>query len=158
MARARDTFNKKDQEKARLKKRKDKEQRKEDRKANSGKGKGLDDMIAYVDAYGNILSTPPDPKHKQDIKPEDIKISTSKKEDLDPASLIRSGTVTFFNNEKGYGFIKDDETEQTVFVHINDLEKPIKENDRVTFETERGLKGLNAVRVKAFLAPAAEKA
>jgi cold shock CspA family protein len=148
MARARDSFNKKDQQKAKLKKRKDKEQKKEERKANSGKGKGLDDMFAYVDAYGNILSAPPDPHHKEDINIEDIKISTTKKEDLEPVDLIRTGTVTFFNDAKGYGFIKDHVTQQSIFVHANNLESPIKENDKVTFETERGLKGLNAVRVK----------
>lgn len=154
MARARDSFNKKDQEKARAKKRKDKEQKKEDRKANSGKGKGLDDMLAYVDAYGNILSAPPDPKHKEEIKLEDIKISTTKKEDLDPNSLFKIGIVTFFNNEKGYGFIREIETQQSVFVHINDVEGTIKENDKVSYETEKGVKGMNAVRVKLYTPPA----
>jgi len=153
MARARDSFNKKDQEKARLKKRKDKEQKKEDRKANSGKGKGLEEMFAYVDAYGNIVSTPPDPGNKQDIKLEDIIISTSRKEDIDPTSLFRNGTVTFFNEAKGYGFIKDHETQQSIFFHVNDLENPVNETDKVTFETEKGQKGLKAVRVRVYLPP-----
>jgi cold shock CspA family protein len=61
---------------------------------------------------------------------------------------IRNGTVTFFNDSKGYGFIKDLATQESIFVHINDLESPISENDKVTFETEKGHKGLNAVRVK----------
>jgi cold shock CspA family protein len=148
MARTKESFNKKDQEKARLKKRKEKEKKKEDRKANSGKGKGHDNMFAYVDAFGNIVSTPPDPKIKQDIKIEDIRISTSKKEEVDPADLIRTGTVTFFNDTKGYGFIKDHVTQQSIFVHFNDLEGPVTVNDKVTFEIEKGHKGLNAVRVK----------
>jgi hypothetical protein len=84
MARAREAFNKKDREKAALKKRKEKEKRKEERKANSGKGKGLDDMIAYVDAYGNIVSTPPEPGHRPEVLAEDIQISVSKKEDTRP--------------------------------------------------------------------------
>ena len=151
MARARESFGKKDQEKAKMKKRKDKEQRKEERKANSEKGKKLEDMFAYVDEFGNLVATPPDPKNKQKINIEDIKISTSKKEDVDPATLIRTGTVTFFNDSKGYGFIKDHESQQSIFVHINDLEFPVKENDKVTFETERGMKGLNAVRVKKYV-------
>ena len=148
MARARETFSKKEQEKTRLKKKKDKEQRKEERKANSGKGKKLEEMFAYVDEYGNIVKTPPDPRNKQEVKVEDIQISTSKKEDVDPVGTIRNGTVTFFNDSKGYGFIKDLATQESIFVHINDLESPISENDKVTLETEKGHKGLNAVRVK----------
>lgn len=148
MSRARESFNKKDQEKAKIKKRKEKEQRKEERKANSGKGKSLDDMIAYVDAFGNILSAPPDPSEKPEVNPEDIRISTARKEDLDPASLFHNGTVTFFNDEKGYGFIKDHENGQSIFVHVSDLETPVKEGNHVIFETARGPKGMNAVRVK----------
>lgn len=148
MARVKDSFNKKDQEKAKLKKRKEKEQRKEERKANSGKGKGLDDMIAYVDAFGNIVSTPPDPMEKEEVKLEDIQISTLKKEEQEQESAIRNGVVTFFNDSKGYGFIRDLESQQSVFVHVNELSGAIKENDKVTFEMERGIKGMNAVRVK----------
>jgi cold shock CspA family protein len=148
MARARETFNKKELEKSRQKKKKEKLQKKEDRKANSGKGKGLDDMFAYVDAFGKIVTTPPDPKNKQEIDIDEIRISTAKKEDIDPATLIRTGTVTFFNDSKGYGFIKDRDSHESIFVHVNDLEAPVRENDKVTFETERGPKGLNAVRVK----------
>jgi cold shock CspA family protein len=148
MARARETFNKKDLEKKRLKKKKDKEQKKEERKANSDKGKKLEDMFAYVDENGNLVSTPPDPRKKYEVKLDDIRINTAKKEDVDPIDLIRKGTVTFFNDAKGFGFIKDHETQESVFVHVNNLEVRIQEGDKVTFETERGPKGLNAVRVK----------
>jgi cold shock CspA family protein len=154
MAKGRESFNKKDLLKARMKKRKEKEQKKEDRKASSGKGKGADEMFAYVDPYGNIVSSPPDLRHKEDIKLEDIRISTAKKEDLDPESRFRIGTVTFFNDDKGYGFIKDIETQQSVFVHVNDSESPLKENLKVIYETERGLKGINAVRVRLYVPPA----
>jgi len=151
MARSQDTFNKKDQEKKRLKKKKEKEKKREERKANSDKGKSMEEMFAYVDEYGNIVSTPPDPNKKKVIKIEDIQISTSKQEAIDPADLIRKGTVTFFNDTKGYGFIKDHETQESIFVHVNGLEEQIKESDKVTFETERGPKGLNAVRVKRIV-------
>jgi cold shock CspA family protein len=148
MARARDAYNKKDQEKAKLKKRKDKEQKKEERKASASKGKGLDEMMAYVDSYGNIVSTPPDPGNRPSVNLEDIVISTSKKEETEPEDLIRTGTVTFFNESKGYGFIRDHVTQQSIFVHIGDLESPVKENNKVTFETRKGPKGLSAVHVK----------
>ena len=151
MAKGRVTYNKKEVEKRRLKKRKDKELRKEERKSNPGKEKTPEDMFAYVDETGKLVSTPPDPSARKEINVEDIKISISKREDADPADLIREGRVTFFNDAKGFGFIRDLTTREDVFVHINSILEPIKENDKVTFETERGPKGINAVRVK--LAP-----
>ena len=72
----------------------------------------------------------------------------SKKAALDPADLIRTGTVTFFNDSKGFGFIKDLKSQESIFVHVNALSEQIKENDKVTFETERSPKGLNAIKVK----------
>ena len=147
MARPQETFNKKELEKKRLQKRKEKEQRKEERKAN-GKGETtFEDMLAYVDENGNISSKPPDPPKKRTIREEDILIGARKQEDVQ-ANAIRKGKVTFFNNAKGFGFIKDLDTQESIFVHSNGLLNAIKENDTVTFETERGFKGLNAVRVK----------
>ena len=149
MGRSQETFSKKEKEKKKLRKRQDKELKKEDRKANSSKGKDLDEMMAYVDENGNITETPPDPtKKKKVIKQEDIQIGVSRQAEADPADLIRKGTVTFFNTSKGYGFIKDHESQESIFVHQNGLESSIKENDKVTFEVEKGQKGLVAVKVK----------
>src|SRR5690554_8038786 len=114
MARSQETFNKKEKEKQRQKKKQEKEQRREERKANAEKGKGLDDMIAYVDEDGNITSTPPDPAKKSEIKTEDIEIGVSRKEEEDPRDLIRVGTVTFFNTSKVYGFIRHHDTEESI--------------------------------------------
>ncbi|MEI7471182.1 MAG: cold shock domain-containing protein [Chitinophagaceae bacterium] len=61
---------------------------------------------------------------------------------------MRKGTVTFFNESKGYGFIKDQQTQESIFVHINGLKDKITENSKVTFEVEMGHKGPNAVNVK----------
>jgi cold shock CspA family protein len=148
MDRSQGSFNKKEKEKKKLKKRQDKEKKKEERRASGDKEKSEDEMIAYVDAYGNISSTPPDPSQKKKINAADIQIGVPKREAIDPADLIRKGTVTFFNDSKGFGFIQDHESQERVFVHVNSLESPIKENDQVTFETERSPKGVNAVRVK----------
>ncbi|MDX5348702.1 MAG: cold shock domain-containing protein [Hymenobacteraceae bacterium] len=148
MGRSQETFSKKEKEKKKLRKRQDKEQKKEERRADSNKGKGMEEMLAYVDDNGNLTSTPPDPKKKKVVKQEDIRIGVSKQEDVDPAELIRKGTVTFFNEAKGYGFIKDHETQESIFVHLNGLTEPVNENNKVTFEVEKGQKGLNAVRVK----------
>jgi len=146
MARPQETFNKKELEKKRLQKRKEKEQRKEERKANSKGGSSLEDMMAYVDENGNITSTPPDPTKKKTIRTEDI--VTGSRNEGSAVSVARTGKVAFFNAAKGYGFIKDSETQESIFVHNNALTSAIKENDTVSFETEMGPKGLNAVRVK----------
>ncbi|GGG27271.1 cold-shock protein [Hymenobacter glacieicola] len=149
MGRSQATFGKKENEKKRLKKRNDKAERKEERQANAKNGSNLDEMLAYVDEDGNITSTPPDPtKKKKEIKIEDITLGARKQEEEDPADAIRQGTVSFFNDSKGYGFIKDQKTQESIFVHANGLINQIKENDKVSFEIEMGQKGPNAVRVR----------
>jgi len=147
LAKSTETFSKKEKEKARLKKSRDKKEKAEERKANAGKGKTLEDMMAYIDEYGNITSTPPDPSRKIKINVDDIRIGTAKQQDL-PHDTVRNGVVSFFNEAKGYGFIKDLQTQESIFVHINALTEPLKENNIVTFETEQGQKGLSAINVK----------
>ncbi|MBX9852538.1 MAG: cold shock domain-containing protein [Cytophagaceae bacterium] len=146
MAKSQETWNKKEAEKKKEKKRKEKEQKKEERKANKG-GNSLDDMMAYVDEYGNITSTPPDPTKKIKVNEEDIQISIPKHEDGPKGDGMRTGTVTFFNESKGYGFIKDKDTQESIFVHVKSLIDPIKENSRVTYKVEKSPKGLSAVEV-----------
>lgn len=60
---------------------------------------------------------------------------------------MKTGIVKFFNDEKGFGFIKDDETKEDIFVHKTGLIDNISEDDHVSYETEQGRKGLNAVNV-----------
>lgn len=59
-----------------------------------------------------------------------------------------TGTVKFFNGSKGFGFIKPDDGSEDVFVHVSGLIDEVRENDKVTYDTERGKKGINAVNVK----------
>jgi CspA family cold shock protein len=61
---------------------------------------------------------------------------------------MKSGKVKFFNESKGYGFIKDNESEKEYFVHASGLVDEIREEDDVTFDLQEGKKGLNAVNVK----------
>jgi len=61
---------------------------------------------------------------------------------------MNKGVVKFFNNSKGFGFIKDEESSKEYFVHASGLIDEIRENDEVTFTLQEGKKGLNAVNVK----------
>jgi CspA family cold shock protein len=61
---------------------------------------------------------------------------------------MNTGTVKFFNESKGYGFIKDENTNQEIFVHVTGLEEKVRENDKVSFNIVEGKKGVNAVNVK----------
>ncbi|SFQ11743.1 cold-shock protein [Parafilimonas terrae] len=145
MSKSKETFNKKEKEKKRLKKKQEKMEKMQERKANAEKGKSLDAMMAYVDENGNLSSTPPDPKKRKVFNHEDMNTGVPVRVEEDTE---RQGVVDFFNDAKGFGFIKDAVTRQSVFVHINQLSEPIKENDRVSFQMERGPKGMNAVQVK----------
>ena len=62
--------------------------------------------------------------------------------------LMHTGTVKFFNETKGFGFIVDDSTQEEFFVHVTGLVDKIREGDKVEFELTRGKKGMNAVDVK----------
>ena len=145
MGRSQETFNKKEVRNKKEKKRKEKAEKRLARK-ESGKS-SMDDMIAYVDENGMLTNEPPDPSKKQKVKAEDIEIGipTRVEEEFDP---VRKGVVSFFNDSKGYGFIKDLETKESIFVHINNVLEKIKEGNLVTFEVEKGHKGLAAVKVK----------
>lgn len=146
MGRSQETFGKKEREKKKIKKRKEKEEAKLARK-EEGKS-SFDDMIAYVDENGMITDTPPDPTVKKVIvKAEDIVLGIPQKDDseVDP---IRKGIVSFFNHDKGYGFIKDTDSQDSMFVHINNVLEEVNEGNKVTFEVQPGLKGPEATKVQ----------
>lgn len=144
MGRSQESFNKKEVRNKKEKKRKEKEKKRQARKDSKS---SLDDMIAYVDEHGNISDTPPDPDQKEEINVEDIQISVPRGplEEVDP---IRKGTVTYFNSSKGFGFITDQETRESVFVHVNNTLEDIREGNLVSFEVEKGQKGPVAVKVQ----------
>ncbi len=149
MAKSQQTFNKIEKEKKRLKKREDKQKKKEARKAEAKENKqGI--QFAYVDHLGNLTDTPPDPSQKIKVDAESIEIGIPKKEagDYEEVDPIRKGKVSFFDTSKGFGFIIDSENNEKYFCHVSGLLDEIAENDKVSFELERGMKGMNAVRVK----------
>ena len=128
MGKSQETFNKKEKEKKRLKKRQEKQAKREERKSKP-KASSFEDMISYVDEYGNTTDTPPDPSKKIVINAEDIELGVPKRENEEEVDAIRMGKVEFFNNEKGYGFIQENETNEKFFVHVSSLNDEINEND-----------------------------
>lgn len=136
-------FGKRENEKKKQARRIEKQNRKEEKKL-SGKVNNFDDMIAYVDVNGVITSTPPENNcKKEEINHEDIVISTPKQE----APTILKGRVEHLNALKGYGFIKDLSGTDKYFFHVSNVLVDIVENDIVTFDLERGKRGMNAINI-----------
>ena len=148
MARSQNSFNKKQKEKKRQQKKKDKQARKEERQANAPEGK-LHNMMAYVDQYGNILDAPPEEVAKKEDEEEfEIQISVPKK--ADETKVERRGKVEFFDDQKGFGFIIQDGTQEKYFVHESNTNAPLHEGAKVSFKIQRGLKGMDAVDVSVM--------
>jgi cold shock CspA family protein len=149
MGRSQETFGKKEVRNKREKKRKEKE-KKRALKKSEGKKSNFDDMIAYVDEFGMITSSPPDPNSKQEIDAESIELDITKNRRETESDLFRKGIVTYFNDSKGYGFIRDLESNQRIFVHITNLVDAVEENSVVVFEIGKGVKGTTAMNVRLF--------
>jgi len=149
MGRSQETYSKKEVRNKKEKKRKEKEEKRA-KKKTEGKKNTFDDMIAYVDEFGKITSNPPDPDKKTVINAEDIELKITKNNPDTAPDFVRKGVVTLFNESKGFGFIRDLESNQSIFVHVNNLLEPIKENNVVIFEIGKGLKGPSAMKVKLF--------
>lgn len=148
MSKSQTTFAKKEKEKKRLQKRREKQEKMEQRKAEAKKGKPLEEMMAYLDENGNISNKPPDPSKIFTIKAEDIPVSGLKAIGKE-ISNTRKGKISFFNEEKGYGFISDQKSQQRIFAHINNFQEKLGENAEVLFEIEMGPKGASAVNVRS---------
>lgn len=139
-----DSFSKKENFKKKVQKAKEKAQKREERKTSNNKGKGLDDMIMYVDANGQLTSTPPDNSNVEDFDINNIQLGAAP---IEAEELIKTGIVTFFS-EKGYGFITEDKSKENIFFHSNNCEEMIKKGNKVSFEVEKSPKGLSAINIK----------
>ena len=146
MGRSRETFGKKEVRKKQIKKRKEKESRRQERKEHGSSGK-LEDMLAWVDENGNIISEPPTKTKKSEVKAENIEVSIPKAEPGEH-NKYRTGKVINFNESKSFGFISSPSLSESVFFHTNDCLEHISDGDQVVFETEKGLKGLKAFQIK----------
>jgi cold shock CspA family protein/DNA-binding protein YbaB len=149
MAKSQQTFNKSEKEKKRLKKREDKRKKMEARKADKDVNGTAHEEFVYVDFNGNLTSTPPDPSLKEEVDIDDIILGIPKKTDEDREAFnpVRQGTVSFFDTSKGFGFIIDNENKEKYFCHVSGLKDEIVEGNLVSFELEKGQRGMNAVKV-----------
>ena len=143
-----ETWNKKERERNKQQKKKEKLERRQEKKLADKGSNDLESMLSYVDENGNLSSKPVDPRKKIHINVEDIDISVPRQREINPEDLIQTGVVTLFKTDKGYGFIKNLETQESYFFHVNSLIDAVKENNKVSFEVEKGPKGLNAVNVR----------
>jgi len=147
MGRSQETFGKKEVRNKRAKKRKEKEQKRALKKSE-GKKNNFDNMIAYVDEFGMITSSPPDPGTKQEVDADSIELDIAKNRRETDSDPLRKGIVTYFNDSKGYGFIRDIESNQRIFVHVSNLIDRVEENSMVVYETGKGIKGTTAMNVR----------
>ena len=146
MGRSQNSFLKKQKEKQKAQKKKEKQARKEERKANA-QGGGLDNMMAYVDSYGNISDTPIDEEtSKKENEEFEIQVSVPKSEDN--TKVERRGKVEFFDAQKGFGFIIQDGSQEKFFVHESNATDSLTEGQKVAFKIQKGMKGMDAVEVK----------
>lgn len=148
MGKSQETFGKKEREKKRAKKRQEKELRKQARKENNNKGKSFEEMLVYVDEFGQLTDTPPDEKTKRkEVDASTIQLGVPKKEELEGERVLK-GKVDFFNHEKGFGFILEKGNNKKHFVHVLGCLQEIDQGDQVMFELEQGPRGLQCKNVK----------
>jgi cold shock CspA family protein len=143
-----ETWNKKERERKKKQKKKEKLEKRQERKSTTDGSNDLQSMLAYVDENGDLSSTPVDPRKKVVVNAEDIRVSVPRQDEIEAEDTMQVGVVTNFKTDKGYGFIRNLETQQSYFFHVNSLMDPVKENTKVNFEVEKTLKGLSAVNVR----------
>ena len=140
------SFSKREIEKNKRQKRKEKQQRKEARRLQPADT--FEEMIAYVDINGVITEERPEPNKLEEIELEDIEIS------IPPMDVVEtkepSGRVEFYDETRGFGFIKDSDSPNKYFFHKSNAEYGIGEDNIVTYRLERGPRGMNAVDVKVL--------
>ncbi|VTR54019.1 cold-shock protein [Sphingobacterium thalpophilum] len=136
MSKSQITFNKKEREKKKMLKKQHKIEKKEFNKTNNDKGKSLEEMFAYVDEYGNISDRPP------------VKLSETERANLSVAQDTYSlGKVVHYNETSGYGFIRDNETQQSVYFNDRLVGWKLQLNQKVRFKFKTAKQGAQVTEV-----------
>ena len=133
MARSQLTFKKKETAKKKQLKKQEKQQRREQNKLNNDKGKTLEEMFVYVDEFGNISDTPPTQPYK--FKEEDLLPPS------DPEDEYLYGKVSYYNENGHYGFIRDNESRETVYFNDRLAGVVLELNQKVKYKYTRSKQG-----------------
>lgn len=133
MAKNQLTFNKKERAKKQQQKKQEKQEKRALNKANNDKGKPLEEMFAYVDEFGNISDTPPEKRYE--FKEEDLV------RPADPADEYQFGKVSYYNDTAHYGFIKDNDSNDTVYFNDRIVGKELRIGQRVKYKYIRTKQG-----------------
>lgn len=138
-----DSFSKKENNKKKAQKKQEKSLKREERKVNNNKGKSLEDMLVYVDINGNLTDVPP---HLQNPE-EDLRLRLeSKNEGIIDPDKVYTGIINSLN-EKGFGFITEDKTNESVFFHQSQLNGEVKKYNKVNYKKESSEKGFRAINI-----------
>lgn len=146
MAKPKQTSQKADREKKKKLKQQEKAEKRTQRKANSNKGKGFEQMLAYMDHNGRISDTPPDPKLKVEVRVEDI-LMGARSFINERVSEVKMGRIAIFNSDRNFGFIKDSLSQEKVFFHVSDTNYSVNEGDLVNYELSFNAKGSCAINI-----------
>lgn len=133
MARSQLTFKKKETAKKKQQKKQEKQQRREQNKLSNDKGKTLEEMFAYVDEFGNISDTPPTQTYK--FKEEDLLPPSN------PEDEYLYGKVSYYNETGRYGFIRDNESRETVYFNDRLAGMVLELNQKVKYKYMRSKQG-----------------
>lgn len=138
MASNQQTFRKKEIAKQKLQKRRAKQERREHRAENNDKGKSLEEMLAYVDEYGNISDTPPEKKYE--YKASDL-------EKPNDEEVYYMGKVSYYNEGGQYGFIRNNETRESAYFNFKILGFELQQDQHVKFKSKPSKQGLQVTEV-----------
>ena len=136
-----DSLFKKENNKKKIQKQQEKALRREERKTQNNKGKSLEEMFSYVDAYGNITDTKPTEKLEVDASEIDILPPTVEENPL------KTGVISFLS-EKGYGFITESESKENLFFHQTNCSGTISKGNKVSFNKEKTSRGYSAINIQ----------
>lgn len=142
MAKSQPTFQKQERAKRKQQKKREKQERREINKMNNDKGKSFEEMFAYVDEFGNISDTPPTQVYK--FKEEDLL------RPADPEDEFYYGKVSYYNEDGHYGFIRDNETRETVYFNDTLAGKVLTLNQKVKYKSKRTKQGYQISEVETI--------
>lgn len=138
-----ETFKKRTLQQRRARRKQEKIERRQRRRTEEEK-QTPEEMIVYIDQFGSFTDVPPSEQNRDKVKLEDIQLGAGA---VEPETEFR-GTISLYLTDKAYGFIREEETGQSIFFHNSSLKDQVSERDRVIYEKERTPKGYATIKVR----------